>query len=291
MRSMVQSADDLGDRNLFTTEYQGRERRVAESRHALEGPGYHVTMRLSDDRVIAPNRRALCLAARVLMSRGRRVTLLAFRVADTHLHVLVACSQELARRFAHYAAVALHRVLRLPVPFEPTRVRSIVDQRHLYSSFRYVLRQDSHHGIASDPAHDGSSLPDVLGMRVLGTDHAQTVRMTLPRLDRRELAASLGITFAPADTLPPRLLPTSAAAAVGLADLKDRSKDAVLARRAAVHAAAELLSTSTLSDELRTSPRTIQRLREQDVDALVVRAVQLQWRFRASLLERSLLSP
>jgi hypothetical protein len=248
-------------------------------------------MRLSDDRVIAPTTSALRVAARALMARGRAARLLAMRLADTHLHVLLGCAQDEARRFAHHTAIALHRLLRLPVPFEPTRARPVVDQRHLYSAFRYVLRQDAHHGIGSDPAHDGSSLPDLLGMRLLGTEHPETVRMMLPRLDRRELAASLGIQLADADSVPPGLLPAAAAAALGLTDLEHhKSQRSVLARRAAVHAGAELLSTKVLSAELGVSPRTIQRFREQEVDPQLVRAVQLQWRFRASLLDRGLLA-
>jgi len=246
-------------------------------------------MRLSDDRVIATSAGAVLIVARVLMVRGAAARLLAFRVADTHLHVLLGCTRPEAGHFAHRAALALHNLLRLRVPFEPTRVRPVVDQRHLYSAFRYVMRQQDHHGVASDPAHDGSSLPDLLGMRILEPDHALTVRMMLPRLDLREVAASLRFSLAAADATPPALLAPSAAAAVGLPDLSGRSPACVRARRAAVHAAASLLPTSALSDALSASSRSIQRLRTDEAEPRLVRAVGLQWRFRASLVERGLL--
>jgi hypothetical protein len=245
-------------------------------------------MRLSDDRVIAPTTGAIRTVARAVMARGRAVTLLAFAIADTHLHVLVACSRADARRFAHHAAIAIGRLLRLRVPFEPTRVRPVVDQRHLYQAFRYVLRQHEHHGLGSDPAHDGSSLPDLLGMRILDPGHAQTVRMILPRLDRRQLAASLGIVLTSVGATPAELLVSAAAAAAGLPDLASRAPACVQARRAAVRAAGEL-PTRTIALALGASSRSIQRLRGEEVDPRLVRAVELQWRFRASLAERGLL--
>jgi hypothetical protein len=246
-------------------------------------------MRLYDDRVIAPTAAALRVGARVLLERGQSADMLSFRFADTHLHVFLGCGGDQARRFAHHTAIALQRKLRLAAPFEPTRVRPVVDQRHLYSTFRYVLRQEARHGLVTDPAHDGSSLPDLVGMRVVDPSHPQTVRSKLPRLDRREVAVSLGIAFAPLEEAPATLLPVAAAAALALADLaRTRAAGCVLARRAAVHAAAKVLRTSTLSELLEVSPRSIQRLREERADPLLVRAVELQWRFRASLAARGL---
>jgi hypothetical protein len=247
-------------------------------------------MRLGDDRVIATTAGALRAVAQTLLAHGRAANVLAFRLADTHLHALVACSRAEARHYAHYCAIALQARLRLGVPFEPTRVRPIVDQQHLYQAFRYVLRQNQHHRLASDPAHDGSSLPDLLGMRMVEPEHGRAVRMMLPRLDLRELAASLAVSFVADDAAPASLLAAAAAAAMGLPDLAGRSAACVVARRAAVHAAAKL-PTGILSDELGASSRAIQRHRLDDVDARIVRAVALQWRFRASLVERGLWLP
>ena len=53
--------------------------------------GHHIMLRLDDSRVIAPvveDRRAM---ARAVLKAGRPFRLLAFRAADTHLHLEVAC--------------------------------------------------------------------------------------------------------------------------------------------------------------------------------------------------------
>jgi hypothetical protein len=156
--------------------------------HAI---GQHITMRLSDDRVIAPSIADRRAAARVLLRHGTRAGLLAFRVVDTHVHVLVRCDRAVAGSFAHATEVALRATLRLPIPFEPARIRPVLDQPHLYRAFGYVLRQEIRHGTSMDPVHDGSSLPELLGLRVVDDLVAQRVAASLPRLDARSLVSLL----------------------------------------------------------------------------------------------------
>ena len=55
--------------------------------------GWHITMRLADDRVIAHTTAELRLAARVLVEQGRDRGLLSFCVVDTHVHA-VAVARE-----------------------------------------------------------------------------------------------------------------------------------------------------------------------------------------------------
>ena len=75
---------------------------------SIEHPlAYHVTMRLADDRVLAPSDLERRRAARVLLRIGRDFDLLAFRLADTHLHALVRCSAEASGRFCQRVACAL----------------------------------------------------------------------------------------------------------------------------------------------------------------------------------------
>src|SRR5262245_57495334 len=115
--------------------------------------GWHLTMRLCDDRVIARTAAELRLASRVLFEHGRTRGLLSFRVVDTHVHALLVCSRDEAGMFARYAQGALRKRLRL-VPFEKARIRPILDQSHLRSTFLYVLRQARRHGSSLDPAHE-----------------------------------------------------------------------------------------------------------------------------------------
>lgn len=41
----------------------------------------------------------------------------------------------------------------------------VVDQGHLVHTFRYVLDQAHHHGIDDDPWLEGTSLPELVGLR------------------------------------------------------------------------------------------------------------------------------
>src|SRR5687767_10756998 len=50
--------------------------------------GYHVILRLGDDRVIAPSRGERRRFARKLAALAREFPVLAWKLADTHLHVV-----------------------------------------------------------------------------------------------------------------------------------------------------------------------------------------------------------
>jgi hypothetical protein len=145
--------------------------------------GYHVMIRLDDDRVLTRNTDSRRIAARVFLRHGRRAGLVAFAIADTHAHAVVVCPRAAAGRFAHAVEIALSRQLKLEVCFEPARIKAIRTQRHLYSCFYYVLRQDDHHGLGVDRAREGTSLPDLLGLRVGAGFVRDNVRSLLPRVD------------------------------------------------------------------------------------------------------------
>jgi hypothetical protein len=228
--------------------------------------GHHVTMRLSDDRVIALTAGTRRIAARVLLEHGHRHRLLAFRVADTHAHVLLACDRREAGAFALYAESALRQRLQLPVGFEPARVRPIGSQRHLTSAFRYVLRQEARHGIHLDAAHDASSLPDLLGLRVLPASPLGLVQAMLPRLRREELLAWLEPGTLDVAQPSMELLADAAAAALGLPDLDGRSDEHVAARCAAVRVAGSA-PTAIVAALLGISARGVQALRKRSLRA------------------------
>ena len=85
-------------------------------------------------------------------------------------------------------------------------------------------------GFGSDPWHDASVLPDLLGLRVLGGDVRERVRERLPRVDRRRLLEILGVEalHAGADLA---IGVEAAAAAVARADLSGKARCVVAARR------------------------------------------------------------
>ena len=126
---------------------------------------YHITTRLRDDRVIAPTveqRRAL---ASIVLWQARQERLLAFSAPDTHIHLLAASCRAAAGKLAHRVEVAARHWLCLDVGFSRAEYEPVKDQAHLRNAFIYIMRQYQRHGVQSDPCHEASNLPDLLGMR------------------------------------------------------------------------------------------------------------------------------
>ncbi len=71
--------------------------------------------------------------------------------------------------------------------FAPAHYTPIKGQAHLGRAFEYILDQERHHGLNSDPFHEASNLPDLLGLRVLGRHTVASVRRHLPRVRRDHL--------------------------------------------------------------------------------------------------------
>jgi REP element-mobilizing transposase RayT len=81
--------------------------------------GQHVTMRLEDDRTITkspPERRR---AARAILGIAEEFQLIAFRCADSHMHLLVPGPKSQASEFARRAKIRVGKGLKLDVPFNP----------------------------------------------------------------------------------------------------------------------------------------------------------------------------
>jgi len=244
--------------------------------------GFHVMFRAEDDRVLAPAPGLRRRLARALCAVARPFPLLAFGVADTHLHIVVladrATSAELARRLP----CAVRASLALDAPFAPVRYKALADQQHCWNAFHYVLGQREHHGLGPDPFLDGTSLPDLLGLRVLEGNTLARVREHLPRLKRADLLAHIGrAALDPAPDTDLALLPgadllDAAAASAGLPDLCGLDDVSVHARAALVQALTPSLGTRTIAELLGRDGSRVRRLRALPVPGPLARAVRLQ---------------
>lgn len=264
--------------------------------------GYHATMRLEDSRVLCTSAGARRELSRVFYEQGEpHGWLLAFRAVDTHLHALLRCTRAEAGAFARRVETSLGWRLRLEVRFDRARYKAIEDQHHLETSFPYIMRQEARHGVALDPFHDGSNLPDLIGARVLlpsprhgcagaalgegvellGAATARAVATFLPRVRRRFLLALVGIQRGPI-AIELADLADAAAAALGLPELKGRGDANTVARLAAVHVMDGLAPTKLLAEALSISTRAVQQLRTMSPWLPAVRAVGLQLRMRAA---------
>lgn len=176
----------------------------------------------------------------VVLQALRPFELLAFRCADTHGHLELLGSERDAREAARRALIATNKALALPVGFVPTHAEAIRDQAHLANTFRYVLRQDEHHGFTHDRWLEASNLPDLIGLRTLGAWSVPHVRRALPRVDRAWLLECAGLAGLDEEELDFSRLAEAAAAAV--------------------HLARPHLMSSELSVRLGVTPRALRKL-------------------------------
>ena len=139
-------------------------------------------LRLGDDRVIAPSPSERRRWARRLSELAAELPILCWKLADTHLHILVlgelALAQEVVRRLRIWVA----RTLAPGVPLEVQRTKPLAGQSHLEAAFHYVLGQDAHHGSTADPLQECSALVDILGVRRCCPALPGRVREHMPRL-------------------------------------------------------------------------------------------------------------
>jgi hypothetical protein len=215
-----------------------------------------------------------------LCSLARDFPIVAWKLADTHLHLVELANRagvdELVRRLRIWATSAL----RPGAPLEVQRTKPLSGQSHLEAAFHYAFRQDSHHGVETDLTQDASAMPDILGLRVLSAEMPLRVREHLPRLRRDALLAHLSVPTLE-EALHPEPVVESALAAFAL-DTMGVDQAGVKARRAAVAAAAGLGPTR-IADLLGVTPQAVCRIARQPVPAPDVRAVRLQMALRAQL--------
>jgi len=238
--------------------------------------------RLLDDRVLAPGVRERRLLARTVIRMAEPAGLLVFSNADTHTHMVLDCDRARAGKLAHDLCCALHFSVEPGQHFERTRIKPVQSQQHLDNVVRYVLRQRTHHGLQVDPLGEGTSLPDLLGLRVLASRSPHRVHELLPRLRREELVALLGPEgLEPAQIIPGDLAELEAAcegaaAALGLLDLAGQDSRTRLAKAAVLQLSNDPALVAELRGSLQVSRTTSWRLRTMSVPAPLERALALQ---------------
>jgi hypothetical protein len=257
----------------------------------MESIGHHLMFRLLDDRVIVPSTGKRRVLARTVYRLAEPAGLVGFGVADTHLHLALRCDRRRAGKLAHDLCCALHFAIEPLQHFERTRIKRIDNQRHLENVLNYALRQRRHHGILVDALRDGTSLPELLGLRVLARGSVLRVRELLPRLTRETLAEHLGPRMLePAgalelerDSIPDIL--DAAAGCVGLVDLGGVGSQSRGARAALLQLPADGPLRSELVQRMRLTRGTAWRLSTMPVPADHERALRLQLGLRRWLRE------
>jgi hypothetical protein len=242
--------------------------------------GYHVTHRLTQTiPLVSSNadRRAL---ARTVLTSAREFRLLAFRWADTHGHSEVIGERDEVAEFARRAEIGIQRTLEPGVPFQPAHLKPIHDLHHLENTFFYVVTQDEHHGLENDPFHDGSNVPDLLRMRGVGASTCAHVAEFLPRVHRSDILEAIGLEDPDGAEFVDGDIAEAAAAAMGIADLRGRSRRVLIARVAAIQVCREHLSTADIAERLSIDRRTVQRLSLRTPNQGLVRAVAQQLTMR-----------
>ncbi|MFH2005558.1 MAG: hypothetical protein ABI333_03115 [bacterium] len=240
--------------------------------------GYHIRIRLSDDRVIASDQRQRRILARAVLEQGRSSGLFVFGFPDHHLHIGARCNRKDAGGLAHRIGVSLKRRLDLPVGFVQHPPKPIADTWHAYNLVEYLLTQPEHHELDPrlDPRHDASSLPDLLGLRLVGSYAAQHVRRWLPRLRRTTALKWLGVpTLEPADEPLSGIVEATLAAGCR-SDLAGSAKEVIDLRCAAVKIIGNRYPIAEIASMLDVSRRTVVWLRGRPVSEQLLRAVRLQ---------------
>jgi hypothetical protein len=252
--------------------------------------GHHMRMRLEVDSVIAKKDTDRRRFSRIVLQNSRDSALLAFKAVDTHLHFDLAepdrgQSVEYCRRISiswRRTYPNAERLITLPP-------RPIKDVWHLQNTFFYVLDQEKRHKCRIDRYHEASVLSDLLGLRVTGAWLIEKVEQELPRVQWGELWERLGPVDLSRSYNSLDCLADAAAAAVACPDLAGKTREQVAAKRAAVLVASAQLRDRETADLLGMSRQRvgqIQRLNsEQPLDEALVRAVELQLRFRSGMGE------
>ena len=242
--------------------------------------GYQLVMRLRSDRNIAATVEARRLIARTILRVACDFPLVAFRWGDTHGHAAVICDAARAAELARRIESALKQVLELSVSFAQVELTPIRDIWHLKNVVRYILCQDTHHGIEQDRFHEASNLLDLLGIRITGAWTAVLLKAQLPRLHRADILEMVGLEDPDRDPPIDGDLLDAAAAALALPALgKDRASNR--ARVALVHLLSGKLTPGEISTRLRIPPSTLRRLRRSKPSKALMRAIRQQLVLRA----------
>lgn len=245
--------------------------------------GFHLCMRFQEDRVFAATRADRIALAGMVFRSDHRKRVLAFRAADTHTHFAYLGEEGECREMAGRFANALTHQLRFGMPLQPPRLRAFTDIHHLANSFHYILNQERHHQVRKDLLHEGSNLPDLLEMRVLGNRGASLLAAALPRVTLRDLLEHLEVPDLEPETLDPTYLRASMAAAIGQVALARNSPLSRRARAAAVRIGRVFLTVGQTAHHLGLEERTVRRLQKAEPDPALERAIRRQVALRMRL--------
>jgi hypothetical protein len=252
---------------------------------------WHVMMRLKEDAVIAPSPNARRKLAHIVHWHGRRVGLLAFAAADTHIHSLLFSSREDAGEFARRVEITLQTHLTLHTGFAAAHCKKVRDQWHLQNVFHYIHGQREHHGLRLDPQHDASSLADFLGLRIGNEPMLRLAEEHLPRHFWEKLRRNAGMADLEVDVTKAHLTQVAALKAEELLDAglsafgghQSRCKDRVRAKVLVAAATRGALTTRQLAKGLDTSESYVLRLRRRQVPVAHLAAVRRQLALRIGL--------
>ncbi len=245
---------------------------------------HHLVMRLRNDQVIAPDLAERRLLARVVLERTRGEEVLCFGLPDNHLHLEHVGPRRRGLEIARRIEISLKRRLSLPVGFASAYAKPIFTQFHLRNGFRYVLCQGQRHRLTNDPDREGTSLPDLLGMRNLSDGSAAVARRWMPRLTRGELLSWCGVAetelHVPDFSLED--LRRAALAASARMRLEGTDRESVQIRCAIAHLCRERATVAELAGAFHVGERSVKRLRARAPEPGWVRAIrqQLAWRSR-----------
>ncbi len=243
---------------------------------------FQLILRARDSRVLAPDLAQRRAWSRTLALAAMGQPLVAHGLADTHGHLLVVCDRQQAGRLARGLGRTLHACLQPEIEWEPVRLSPVRDQAHLANAFAYVLGQLDHHGLRTlDPYLDGTALPDLVGLRPLGTWMAAQVRRHLPRVGREGLLGRLGVDPWSIPTRELSALAEAVAAAAGQPCALGRNPLLFEARMAGVALAREGFEAVAVGEALGLTDRAVRRLSTGQPSAAMRRAVEGQWAWRS----------
>lgn len=231
--------------------------------------GCLITMELEDRRTLAPTATERRIFARAATRIGGRFAVALFGVSGSSARIAAACTHEESGRLAHRLATSLRTLLHLPGRFAPAR-RERVGPERLRMLVDSILEDTR-----DDPAHEATNLPDLLGLRRIGSTTDRILHQLLPQLRRSHLLSILGCDrLAPGTSL--AHLRAATATSIAATDLGSRSREVVAARRAAVRAAREIgASTDEIRDILGMSRNGIYNLELRTASPLLVDSIRL----------------
>ena len=237
--------------------------------------GFHLVVRSRSGAQLAATATKRRQLARIVLTVSKDFALLAFGLADNHLHLYPVEERGRTHELGRRLCIALSRGLAVAGGLFTSLIKPVADSSHAYKLFDYVLRQGMRHQLDSDPLLEATNVPDLLGLRPLGVRTALLVRRHLPRVARKQLLGLLGV-----ESLEPADEPLDAVVEAGLAAAALTTLDGGQASRQLRRAVAEVvgkrLPRPRLARLLALQPRSLRRILSEAAPRELVQAIRLQ---------------